>query len=139
MKIISNKIILASWLLLIKTTKMHAFYFFKLFRCFTANKKSPHCYANLKGTLNRYEHVTKVRLRYNVFNLTHSDSSEKVTLERLIISPLHQLNFISRLNSFICWSSQFYNTDYIVTVRMNFGKSAQWPMRSRNVFLLQNN
>ena len=31
--------ILASWLLLIKTTKMLASYFFKIFRCLTAKKK----------------------------------------------------------------------------------------------------
>ena len=31
--------ILTSWLLLIKTTKMLASYFFKIFRCLTAKKK----------------------------------------------------------------------------------------------------
>ena len=66
-KILSNKMALASWLLLLKTAEIHTSYFLKIFRCLTGQKqKSPHCYANLRGTLNRYEHLIKVRLHYNV-------------------------------------------------------------------------
>lgn len=43
---------LASWLLLIKTAKIHPSYFFKILRCLTAKTKLPHRYANHKDTLN---------------------------------------------------------------------------------------
>ena len=62
----------------------------------------------------------------------------KLAFERLVIRSLHQVKFISWLNDFNFWSSQFYNTNYTVTTRINFGNSNQWPIRSRNVFLLQN-
>ena len=56
---------LASWLLLLKTTGIHAVSLQK-------KQESPQCYANLRGTLNRYEHLIKVRLHYSVFNLTQT-------------------------------------------------------------------
>ena len=63
--------VLASWLLLLKTTEIHAYDFLKNFCCLTAKKqKTPYCYANLSFTLNCYEHLIKVRLHYSVFNLT---------------------------------------------------------------------
>ena len=77
--------ILASWLASTNQDNKNARVLFlqniSLSHC---KKQLPHRYANLKGTLNRYEHLIQVHLHCSVFNLTHSDSSEKVTLERLI-------------------------------------------------------
>ena len=123
MKTLSNKTTLTSRFLLLKTTEIHASYFLKIFRCLTKKKKkkkkkSPHCYANPRGTLNLYEHFITCLL--NLFNLTHSYPNEEVTFKRLVICIV---KFIIRSNHFICWSSQFYNINYIVTTMINFHSS----------------
>ena len=66
MKLLSNKMALASWLLILKTTEILVYYFLKIFRSLPKKQESAHCYVNLRGTLNCYEHLIKVRLHYSV-------------------------------------------------------------------------
>ena len=59
---------LNSWVLLLKTAENTGFpqdIFLS-----PSKKKAPHHYKNLKGTLNRHEHLTTVHVQYTVFILT---------------------------------------------------------------------
>ena len=114
---------LTSWLLFFK--KIQASCFHKIF-----------CYLHQK--IKNHPHLTQISKTHRIFTLTHLQPSERVTFNPSATTP-PSCKFISWYNKFICWSSQFYNTNFTVKSNINFGNSNQWPMRSRNVFHLQNN
>ena len=71
MKILSNKMALASITQDNGNTRVLFPQNLPLSHCKkTKKQKSPHCYANLRGTLNRYEHLIKGPFTLQRFNLT---------------------------------------------------------------------
>ena len=63
MKILSNKMALAFWLLLLrKYTRLIS----SKSSALTVKKQKPPCYENLRGILSRYEQSIKVRLHYSI-------------------------------------------------------------------------
>ena len=61
---------LNSWVLLLKTAENTGVLFPQDILLSPSKKKAPHHYKNLKGTLNRHEHLTMVHVQYSVFMLT---------------------------------------------------------------------
>ena len=64
MKILSNKMALAFWLLLLR--KYTHLISSKSSALTVKKQKPPYCYENLRGILSRYEHSIKVRLHYSI-------------------------------------------------------------------------
>ena len=98
MKTLSNRVALASWLLLLQATGIHASCFslknFRSPKTKQKNKKSPHYYAKLRGTFKSLWTLNRGLFTLKRFNLTMATLFSKYWCSEFLMKQIFGQRFI---------------------------------------------